>query len=234
MGGRPPPVLALRASHNGKPRHKGAGELEGRRAAEDSQPATTHMNGKAREPNIPMLRLEIHGEPGEAPWRCEVGVQHLSGNVVSLKVGKSPGWGEWSELNQRPAVLEWKNPRGEVRQFTGQVVRVEGPESLQEGALLMLTLTEPPQIIKEFEAQVLTTPKDMKNLWEKWDQAHQGGWQTPSESRSGRYLMVAGAVLALSGAALLNWREALPPAAPFLLAAIGAVLAFLGWRRSRT
>jgi hypothetical protein len=191
------------------------------------------MDAKASEPKIPMVSLEVSGEAGEAPWRLPAGVQHFSGNTVTLKIPRPGGWAEWTALTNRAASLIWETPEGGLRHFAGRVTWVEPPDPNQEGVVLTVDLLGPAQEMKDFEEQVLNAPKDIKNLWEKWDEAHQGGWQSPASRGGGRLLGFTGLALAALGVGLYFWGSNLPAALPPLAILAGAALAFWSWRRLR-
>ncbi len=144
--------------------------------------------------------LEIDDPAGGAPTRLPVILKNLSGEIATLELVEFYLLKGWQDLEGRHAALcllepEHRAPvhiQGAVawKGFTG-----EGRPRLALG----LELAQPtPAIRKLLEKFAVHTPKDIKGLWERWDEVR----ETAPPPLVDRKLYFAGLGLLLAGLAL--------------------------------
>jgi hypothetical protein len=159
---------------------------------------------KVITPDSPAIFLEIAGRGEEGSARFPVTIKTVAGRVATLEVG-SP-WrlagcetltGHRGHLRLTP----WENDEPLAVEGTVAWARFGGQERCR--LQLGLELANPdPAIQRLLEDYVAHTPKDIKELWNRWDEVHETSKVRPLGRKlylAGLSLMLAGLVLQLPG-----------------------------------
>lgn len=170
-------------------------------------------------PDSSWISLEIAGQQEEGAAQLPVTLKKVAGRVATLEVSNAWRLMKWETLQGQQGFMHL-TPRegGEPKVLEGTVVwaRLGGVEKRRLHLGLELAHPDPP-LTRLLEAYLTQTPKDMKELWNRWDEVH----ATPAGAPLGRKLYLAGLGLILVGMILQL-------AGPKAIRIIGWVLWFLG------
>lgn len=182
------------------------------------------------------LVLEIGLKPGEVPLRIPVAVQNFTAGLLTLKVTQSAQWVEWETVSGHDSLLRLpKTGSKDVGTIAGKVSWVK--QSGAEGASIFLgiEITQPAsQVEKLLEEQVLHTPKDIKGLWQQWDQVQV---KTRRSAAAAVITLLIGLVLLAVGGGFLAAPERFPNMYGYVSLAAGGLLTLIAgirfWRQRR-
>ena len=197
---------------------------------------TESLHEAARKTGGASLILEIGLKTGEVPLRIPVMVQNYSAGVLTLKVAQSLGWVEWENLSGQESLLRLPAPGpGTAEAISGKVSWIKQSGSEGTSVFLGMDLAQPtPQVQKVLEEEILQTPKDIKGLWQQWDQVQV---KTRRSTVRAWFTLGLGVVLMAAGGGILNASGRFPPMYGYGAVGAGAFLTLIAgiwfWRRRR-
>lgn len=152
--------------------------------------------------------LEIRLKEGEAPLEVPVIVENLSLALLTLEILRLPQALDWGQLSQRPLNLRLKLPgHGEGLILPGRVAWTR--PALGSGVSLGLELARITGEVRKFlEAQILHSPRDIKEFWGRWDRFRESPVRQLLQHRiylAGLGLVAGGLSLRLLGPGALDW-----------------------------
>ncbi len=163
--------------------------------------------------NMPSIFLEI--EAGDTPIRAPVIIKNLTADLVTVEVENPWYLVFWAhvDLAGRGSDLCLTPPGdGETVNIQGKVAWARYLGEKKRQLTLGLKLDRPNQAInKLLKDSMAHTPKDIKGLWDRWDQDHKSQHATLVDRKvylAALVLMVAGILLQLPGLKsfkLLGW-----------------------------
>ncbi len=126
-----------------------------------------------RTPESPVIILEIADREGGTPLRVPVAVQNLTAGVVTLEVIYSQSSLGWENLNGRTGNLRLRFKGGEEPiDMQGKLVWTRFAEVGRQ-LTLGLELAKPTLTARKILGDLIPhTAKDIKGLWNRWDQVH--------------------------------------------------------------
>ena len=181
------------------------------------------------------LILEVGLKHGEVPVRIPVTVQNFSAGLLTLKVTQSLNWVDWETLTDHDSHLRLPEGRAaEAEAIPGKVswVKTSGPANAP--VFLGMEISQPSaQVQQLLENQVLYTPKDIKDMWQQWDQVQVQGRRS---ALSILVILICGISLILLGGSFLAAAHRLPENYGYGALAAGSVLIIFSgirfwWRR---
>jgi hypothetical protein len=175
---------------------------------------------------VDSLMIEIGLKPGEVPLRIPVTVQNFMADLLTLKVTQTMNWVEWEALPGHDSHLRLpKSKAGESETIPGKVswIKTSGPEGAS--IFLGMEVSQPSaEVQKLLEDQVLYTPKDMKDLWQQWDQVQV---KKRRSAISNVAMLIIGVILLALGAGLLGASGRFPGSYGYGVLAVGGFLTLL-------
>lgn len=147
------------------------------------------------------VMLEIQGEEAQGTMRLPVRIQGAAYGQVMLRLSHCLPEFMQESLVDLKAVLYLAVPEErEIVEASGKVawLKVSGRGRAQT---LALELTEPhPEFQRLLSKQIVNSPADIKELWERWDQArHNDDLGEPVNYHVGLGFMASGILLNLAG-----------------------------------
>jgi hypothetical protein len=140
----------------------------------DDQPNHSKTRGSSQDPSDVILQI---GRPGKATLQFPAVIRNLMAGVASLEVINPLALMEWEDLKGQGGRLRvLANGNGEPINFPGKVVRVRHfAQGRDQGLLsLDLVLDQPTAAAQKLLNEHITNrPRDIQELWERWDQARQ-------------------------------------------------------------
>lgn len=118
------------------------------------------------------LWIEVTGPAGGNPLRFSASVKNLSGKVVTIEVERAWSGIKWEGLCGQEVNLYLETAPGEEPLEIGVTVsRVRFLADRLNRLAMVLELVRPtPEVQEALKDQMLHSPKDIKELWERWDQ----------------------------------------------------------------
>jgi hypothetical protein len=179
--------------------------------------------------------LEIGLKPGEVPLRLPVTVQNFAAGLLTLKVTQTMNWVEWESLPGHDSHLRLPQSRaGETEAIPGKVTWIKASGPAGASVFLGMEVSQPAaQVQKLLEDQVLYTPKDVKDMWQQWDQVQV---KKRRSAVSIVVMLILGVILVVLGAGLLAAPARFPESYGYSVLTVGGVLTLAGgvrvwWRR---
>jgi len=144
--------------------------------------------------------LEIAGQEDQNPIVIPVRIQNLSMETVTLAVADPWRIADWGRLRSRDCLLRVEDPGGQqLLKIKAKIAWSKFNGASQVPLSLGLLLTRPSgEALKRLSGHVTHTSPDIKELWERYDQAR----EIPLYTRLVHLLYPAGLVLLLGGVAL--------------------------------
>ncbi|MBM4301318.1 MAG: hypothetical protein FJ121_07275 [Deltaproteobacteria bacterium] len=144
--------------------------------------------------------LEVAGQKEATPRLIPVLIQNLSMGGVTLAVTNPWGIADWDRYHGEDCVLRVKNFGGrEVFNIKAKIAWTKFGGKGQPPLSLGLHMVKPPgEALRRLSNLLTHTSKDIKELWDRYDQVR----ETPGQSRLVRYGYIAGLVLLTGGLAL--------------------------------
>jgi hypothetical protein len=183
------------------------------------------------------VMLEIQGEEAQGSMRLPVSIRGAEhGQVMLLLSHLLPEFMRESLVNLKANLYLAVPDVQEIVEASGKVVwlKISGSGRTQT---LALELTEPhPEFLRLLRQQIVNSPADIKELWERWDQAKVNNNATgePLNYRLGLGVMASGIILNMVGPANSTFYLA-----TYLLMFLGGLVAGvknlvpIRWRRFR-
>lgn len=174
---------------------------------------SAHPDEILKSSDMPSIFLEIDAE--DTPIRAPVLIKNLTDDLVTVEV-ESPWylvfWAYEDLLGRGGDLRLTRQGDGETVNIRGQVAWARYLGEKKRQLALGLKLARPNQaIIKLLKNSMAHTPKDLKGLWDRWDQDHKRQQDSLVDRKvylAALVLMVAGLLLQLPGLQsfkLLGW-----------------------------
>lgn len=158
-----------------------------------------HPEPIAGQPAPPSSILEIDAPGAGAPHHFPVTVQNLAGGVVTLEVKSPWSMADWENLRGRRGHLRL-HPGGteEALEVKGTLTWTKDSGDGRSRLWVGMELAQTDPITHKLLAdQIPHTHKDIKGLWERWDQ----NLERPAEAQTHQKVYRAGLGLLLGGLA---------------------------------
>jgi hypothetical protein len=163
--------------------------------------AANHPKGPPTQTtDSPYIIFEVIDQEGEAALRVPVVVQNLTAGVVTLEAIYPQGSTSWENLKGHTGNLRLRFKGGEEPiDIKGRLIwsklAGEGGKQLTLG----LELDKPTLTVRKILGDLIPhTSKDLKSLWDRWDQAN----ASPKSDHLGQALYLLGMLLLFGGLAL--------------------------------
>jgi hypothetical protein len=172
---------------------------------------SNHAETSADRPG-PAIFLEIGGPSEETPRQVPVRVLNFAAGVATLEAERSNNDVDWQNLSHRLLNLSLALPETEeTLTIRGRLLWSRYSKQAGRGLSLGLAVGHPAaRVRKALESQIIHTPKDTKELWDRFDRQ-----LAESPARSGLFehgtyllglgLLVEGMSLKLLGLNSLNF-----------------------------
>ncbi|MCK9377169.1 MAG: hypothetical protein M0P73_13585 [Syntrophobacterales bacterium] len=159
-----------------------------------------HLMMQAVAPPPLSLVLEIDRQADEPPFLIPVTLQNLSLGVVSLIVANPWIIPDWAVYHGQDCILHLEGPENaKIDQIQGRITWSKFVGDSRPQFSLGLLLRKPSDAtIKRLDDLITHTTKDLKGLWEKYDQVK----EVPDNTHLIQHLYRAGIVCLVGGVAL--------------------------------
>jgi hypothetical protein len=145
--------------------------------------------------------LEIRGEEAQGALRLPVSIQDASNGQITLRLSHPlPEFMKDSLVNLPANLYLAFAGEQEILETPGKVAWLKASNSGRFQTLAVELRQLPPKLQHILSTQIVRSPTDIKELWERWDEARDGNrGGEPLNYHLGLALMVGGAVFNLAG-----------------------------------
>jgi hypothetical protein len=145
--------------------------------------------------------LEIRGEEAQGALRLPVSIQDASNGQITLRLSHPlPEFMKDSLVNLPANLYLAFAGEQEILETPGKVAWLKASNSGRFQTLAVELRQLSPKLQHILSTQIVSTPNDIKELWERWDEARDGDMGgEPLNYHIGLAFMVGGAVFNLAG-----------------------------------
>jgi hypothetical protein len=169
-------------------------------ASQEKDMTSGHIKPEAETTGTPSLILEVGGQKEPTPSRFPVLIQNLSMGGVTLAVATPWGIADWDRYRGKDCVLRMEYPGGqEVAAIKAKISWTKIGGTGQPPLSLGVQMVRPPEEMLRRLSDLLThTSRDIKGLWDRYDQVR----EIPEQSHLVHRCYIAGLVMLVGGLAL--------------------------------
>jgi hypothetical protein len=164
------------------------------------------VNPEAETTGTPVLMLEVPGQKKLAPLRIPVIIQNLSMGGVTLAVSNPWGIGDWDRYQGEDCCLRVEGPGDQdLFDIKAKITWTKfGGNGQPPLALGLQIVNLPGETLSRLSNLLPHTSRDIKGLWDRYDQVQQIPGRSPLVHQcyiAGLVLLVGGLLLQFTGSA---------------------------------